>query len=95
MSDENQAMQELPRYQCHKQVWALKIKSIEQGTEPTSLPGGSWLLIPENGRYGPLEVSHEWYCKNQPSTGGYWVQYEGGYTSYSPADAFESGYTLL
>ena len=31
--------------------------------------------------------------KHAPQPGGYFVLYEGGYTSWSPADAFEAGYT--
>lgn len=83
----------MPKYQCHKQVWALKIKAVAQGTQPTDLPGGSWMLHPADDGYGPLEVSHEWYAKHKPEAGGYYVVYEDGYKSYSPASAFESGYT--
>ena len=86
---------ELPKYQCHKKVWALKIKAVAQGTQPTDLPGGSWMLHPADDGYGPLEVSHEWYAKHKPEAGGYFVVYDDGYKSYSPASAFESGYSLI
>ena len=86
---------ELPKYQCHKKVWALKIKAVAQGTQPTDLPGGSWMLHPADDGYGPLEVSHEWYAKHKPEAGGYFVVYDDGYKSYSPAAAFESGYSLI
>ena len=33
--------------------------------------------------------------KHKPEVGGYYVVYEDGYKSFSPAGAFESGYTLL
>ena len=79
---------ELPRYRCHKQVWALKIKAIIPN------PRGAELHF-ENDRYCPFEMPAEWADKHQPQTGGYLVVYEGGYRSYSPAEAFESGYTLL
>ena len=86
---------EMPKYQCHKKVWALKIKAVAQGTQPTDLPGGSWMLHPADDGYGPLEVSHEWYAKHKPEAGGYFVVYDDGYKSYSPASAFESGYSLI
>lgn len=86
---------EMPKYQCHKKVWALKIKAVAQGTQPTGLPGGSWMLHPADDGYGPLEVSHEWYAKHKPEAGGYFVVYDDGYKSYSPAAAFESGYSLI
>ena len=40
-------------------------------------------------------VSQEYIDKHHPQEGGYYVQYEGGYESYSPAEAFESGYTRI
>lgn len=86
------ASREMPKYQCHKKVWALKIKNLSQGVAPTELPGGSWLLHPEDKRYAAIEVSHEWFSKHKPVVGGYYVAYEDGYKSYSPAPAFEAGY---
>ena len=81
-------LRELPKYQCHKQVWALKIRDM------TMTPRG-YMIIPFEPNYPPFEVSKEWVEKHQPKVGGYWVQYEDGYTSFSPAEAFEAGYTLI
>jgi hypothetical protein len=86
---------EMPRYKCHKEVWALKIKAIEQAPADSERqwPSGDWLLMPEEAGYAPLRVGHEEYmlrCK--PEVGGYYVVYADGYTSYSPAKAFEDGY---
>lgn len=53
------------------------------------------MLHPADDGYGPLEVSHEWYAKHKPEAGGYFVVYDDGYKSYSPAPAFEAGYSLL
>lgn len=86
---------DLPKYLCHKTVQALKIRSVEPGTEPTLIPGGSWILTPEEPGHAALEVSHDWVLKNKPQAGGYFVLYEDGYTSYSPASAFESGYAKI
>jgi hypothetical protein len=40
-------------------------------------------------------VSLEYLDKHSPQAGGYYVVYEDGYRSYSPAAAFEAGYTLI
>lgn len=88
---------EMPKYKCHKEVWALKIKAISHGEDAKSgeTYGGTWLLTPEDARYTPIEVPHAFYVKHTPQVGGYYVVYEGdGYASYSPAKAFEDGYTL-
>lgn len=83
----------LPRYKCHKEVWALKIKDI------TRVPSGNatvtHTLVPEDARYAPFEVSLEYIGKHAPQPGGYYVVYADGYHSYSPARAFEEGYSLL
>ncbi|MBG0839008.1 hypothetical protein H3223_02645 [Pseudomonas toyotomiensis] len=82
----------MPKYKCHKQVWALKIREVAQGVAPAEHTGGSWLLLPENDRYAAIEVAHDWYARHKPEAGGYYVVYSDGYSSYSPAEAFESGY---
>ena len=76
----SEAVREMPKYQSHKQVWGLKIKSIEGLT-----------ITPAEEGYGPFGVSAEYMEKHKPEVGGYYVTYEGGYKSFSPADAFESG----
>ena len=79
---------EMPKYQCHKIVHALKIEYIERETDGTAT------IIPEEG-YAPFKVSAEYVNKHKPQRGGYFVVYEGGYQSWSPADVFEAGYTLI
>lgn len=81
--------QEMPRYQCHKQVWALKIKAIKVMTD------GTGVITPEGKGFSDFDVESDYINKHCPRVGGYYVQYEGGYESYSPADAFESGYSLI
>lgn len=101
MNDENPLnapMMELPKYRCHKEVWALKIKHLRP--DPDSLPIGSsdapgLMMIPEDSRYGQIWLDPSWVGKHAPEVGGYFVAYADGYTSYSPAEAFESGYTLI
>ncbi len=91
-------MSELPRYQCHKIVHALKIKTA-QVSGSTSSPDTKYFLLPEGERFSKIEVSKEWWKKHQPysveNNGGYFVVYEDGYQSFSPAEAFESGYTRI
>lgn len=95
MNIENQVAAEMPRYQCYKKVWALKIKEIEQSPVDHEHPGGSWRITPDEEGYGPFDVSHEWFIKHSPKAGGYYVVYSDGYKSYSPAEAFEDGYARI
>ncbi len=75
----------MPQYQSHKKVWALKIAGI-------SIDG---FLSFENEMYAPIQMEREWLDKHNPEVGGYYVVYEDGYKSFSPAQAFESGYTRI
>jgi hypothetical protein len=50
---------------------------------------------PENDRYAKFKVNAEYVNKHKPQAGGYYVLYEGGYKSWSPADVFEAGNTLI
>lgn len=82
---------EMPRYKCHKKVWALKIKSID---DPNAATDGSRLLHFEEHGYGPLCVDGAYMDKHRPVVGGYYVVYSDGYKSFSPAAVFEAGYSL-
>ena len=42
-----------------------------------------------------VTVSAAYVAKHSPKGGGYYVRYADGYESWSPADAFEGGYTLV
>ena len=41
------------------------------------------------------ETKQDTIHKNKPFVGGYYVVYKDGYKSFSPADAFEDGYSKL
>lgn len=84
---------QMPQYQSHKKVWALKIKAV-LNAPPSAPPGSMALEFIEKG-YAPLTVSAEYIDKHAPYAGGYYVTYEDGYQSFSPAKAFEEGYTRL
>lgn len=79
---------ELPRYRCHKEVWAFQIKSIAEDERGA-------IITPVESGYGSFRVTEDYVDKHKPNVGGYFVLYKGGYTSYSPADAFEDGYTRI
>ena len=86
---------ELPRYKSHKEVWALKIAKVVDPTEPGNESDGSRILIPAENGYAPFSVNHEYVHKHNPQAGGYYVVYADGYKSFSPAEAFEDGYTKI
>lgn len=129
---------EMPKYKCHKEVWALKIKAIDTLMPPPchySYPGGAicgygpsesmhhgstskivpslgrhtyasiepWtygvldqcLITPEEDGYAAFTIDSEYMLRHKPVVGGYYVVYEDGYKSFSPAKAFEDGYTKL
>jgi len=80
---------ELPQYQCHKKVRAAKITGFRQNGN-IDMPD---LLLGEIGAI--VTLLPDWHEKHKPQIGGYYVVYEDGYKSYSPAEAFESGYTAI
>ena len=90
---------EMPKYQSHKIVWALKIKKItdieREETKSISADEPVLIITPEEEGYGPFEVDYNYANKHNPKVGGYFVVYEGGYKSFSPAESFESGNTLI
>lgn len=84
------AARQMPRYKCHKEVWALKIKALnvlEDGSEV--------YVIPADEGYGTFAVGRAYYDQHKPQPGGYYVVYDDGYKSYSPAKAFEDGYSRI
>lgn len=83
------ASHEMPKYECHKEVWALKIAGI------VCDPRGVVYFQPAEEGYDKVQLSPEYVAKHKPEVGGYYVVYEDGYKSFSPGGAFESGYTPL
>lgn len=74
-------------YKCHKEVKAFKITEIVYCPEDNSFQ----LFNDESGIF---VVSSGWISRNPDcAPGGYLVEYNDGYTSYSPAAAFEAGYS--
>ena len=88
---------ELPRYQCHKVVHADKIDRITldadvAGREGRETDGSAVLAL---SCRGSVRVERGYLGKHDPHVGGYYVLYPGGYESFSPAEPFESGYSLI
>ena len=90
---------EMPKYRSHKEVWALKIKSIvldsDLAKETDRETDGSATITPEEDGYAPFKVDFAYVRKHNPVVGGYYVVYKDGYKSFSPADAFEEGNTRI
>lgn len=96
----------LPQYRCHKVVRAIKIARIvlHKDVDPPGAGGqgpyynvDTAFLYPDesHGLPGRVVVGRPYLVKYEPQIGGYYVVYADGYESYSPADAFEDGYTKI
>jgi len=80
-----------PEYKCHKVVKAAQIESFykQPGDE-------THILVAYETPDGPCNATiitdYDWLSRHKPQTGGYIVEYEDGYLSYSPKKVFEEGY---
>ena len=86
---------EMPKYKCKKVVHALKIKEISPLNFDKAIYDSGAIIYPKEKGYEPFRVSGVYVFKHKPQAGGYYVLYEDGYESYSPAKAFENGYELI
>lgn len=82
----------MPKWVCHKQVWALRIRDVDPVTD-----GGAFLHFyaadEDSPQPPPLKVEAAYVIKHNPQAQGYFIVYEGdGYQSWSPAESFEAGY---
>ena len=83
----------MKRYECHKVVEAAKIAAVT-GASPITRD------VPRLELEGNIviAVDEAWIAKHSDGgktdlVGGYFVRYEDGYESWSPAAAFEAGYS--
>jgi hypothetical protein len=82
----------LPAYRSHKIVRAARIAAIEGEADGSATLS---LDVPGEAVWPRVTVGSPWMAKHDPEVGGYYVVYEDGYASYSPAKAFEDGYTPI
>lgn len=75
----------LRKYKCHKEVMASMIYGIMEEDD--------FVILVLDGT--DVKVSKEDFDRMKPEVCGYYVKYNDGYVSYSPAKAFEEGYTLV
>ena len=83
---------QLPQWRSHKKVWGDKIVGDQTDLEGFPADGKCWLLA-----CGVVVMVND-ALKNRGGdtpVGGYYVRYEDGYESWSPAQAFEEGYTRI
>ena len=86
----------MPKYKCYKEVWALKIKEIKRDGEGENREtDGSAILGFEESGQDACKVDSDFMFKHKPEVGGYYVVYKDGYRSFSPAEAFETGYEKI
>ncbi len=87
---------EMPKYQSHKIVWGLKIKGIKKNNVGIDILSDDVAILSfVKEEYADRKVSQEYMSKHKPKIGGYFVVYKDGYQSWSPADVFEAGNTLI
>lgn len=58
-------------------------------------PTAPWWMVPAEEGFDRYQLSAAFIAKHKPQVGGYLVFYEDRYESYSPARAFEEGYTRI
>jgi len=94
-----EASMPMPKYKCHKEVWALKISAIDFDRDTARTENretdGSAMITPAEKGYASFKVDRDYVHKHNPQAGGYYVVYEDGYKSFSPAKAFEDGYARI
>lgn len=85
------AIREMPRYKSHKEVWALKIAAIEIHKDKSAT-----IALADKG-YGSFKTDAGWgeRFKGDEDDLGFYVVYKGGYTSWSPSQAFNEGYSRI
>lgn len=84
----DEASIQLPKWKCHKEVWADEIVDI------TFTPSGSrWHL--SCGGIVDANTVREITQRSSPIVGDYFVEYEDGYRSWSPVKAFIDGYERI
>lgn len=79
----------LPLWKCHKEVKAAKILEIKE------IDSLLTVIVCGQKPNEQITVPNSYIEKHKPYVGGYFVLYEEGYMSFSPAETFESGYCRI
>jgi hypothetical protein len=85
-------MRELPKYRSHKVIEALKIAAINRDDDD------NLYITPVEEGFEAFIVPKKFVPQHRdgvPEVGWYWVKYDNDYESFSPAKAFEEGYTRI
>lgn len=85
-------MSQLQKWRSHKVVEAGQIVSLG-AAHPN---GDTQHTLQVKDHYGApmgITVPGDFFARGMPAVGDYLVVYEDGYKSWSPAAAFEAGYT--
>jgi hypothetical protein len=87
-------MKQLAEWKCHKIVKAgkiLPVQILDDEGEGTSLV----MVEGHDGTSCSISIATGAFARGMPKPGDYIVIYEDGYKSWSPAKAFEDGYTRV
>lgn len=83
----------MKRYKCHKEVSAMRVDRIDDrgviGAALVSVGGTEEAPVDIDS----VAVSVAFIERHKPTAPGYFVRYDDGYESFSPAGAFEDGYS--
>lgn len=80
----------MPRYRMSKDVYALKILSINKlaGTDER-------LVIPKDTRYKPFRISRKFFSTHRPYANGYIIRDRKGFMFFQPEKVFEKNSILM
>lgn len=89
---------QLPEYRSHKRVWAAKVVQVIDNSGENceaAIKDDSFVVwVLDNGGY--VHVSNDLKMRGGDNPAcGYFVKYADGFQSWSPARAFEEGYTRV
>jgi hypothetical protein len=81
----------MPLYRSHKQVRALEIKEVQRDDESMRVR----LIFVDSEHPLNFIPNDPIFARYKPQPGDFFVVYEDGYQSFSPAQAFREGYTRV
>ena len=86
----------LARWQSHKIVRGGQITMVDLVGRKDGPQNTYFIQVTDkNGDTLDIDIPVEVFARGVPSAGDFLVAYEDGYLSWSPAKAFEEGYTRI